>query len=476
MSFSDLPDTLTPKDTLTPLTNSQKNQIQIPIKPWGRLQPCLSYLEPIDLVSNSIMLGRSEHCDIVIHKHKFVSNQCLNVSKRHFVIFKDIDAPTFITDLSKNGTFVNGILIGKGKKFVLQHNDVISIANKNLNVYLYTHAEITFTNYLPRALRAKYEPFKLLGRGAVGEVHLAYEKTTCKKYAIKKIIKGRSTDSNTHLLNHPTKIQTEINILKALSHPCIIKVREIVETDDEVFIVLQYMRGGELTSRIRSMQSEQQVKFIFYQIAMAVGYLHLQGITHRDLKPENVLLASDEAETLIKVTDFGLSKITEDNGCMQTICGTLNYIAPEVIDTRYKEYNRQCDVWSMGVILYYMLCKELPFKANDRPALIKIIMRGEYSMDGSNWAGVSREAKHLIKRMLTVNPQRRITVPQILEHPWIVMDVKLQYKVDKLIESNINEEKMFYSDSNDSSPSSEPPPKRFCCNVFVNKDDEDATK
>lgn len=148
-----------------------------------------------------------------------------------------------------------------------------------------------------------------------------------------------------------------------LFQPNIVSVREIVETNECVYIVLEYMAGGELNNLITSLipLREDEVKALFYQIVLAVQYLHSQGITHRDLKPENVLLKAHKVDTTLKITDFGLSKIIHDeDDLMKTICGTPCYVAPEIL--RGKVYDQQVDIWSMGVILYYMLSQELPFR------------------------------------------------------------------------------------------------------------------
>lgn len=139
---------------------------------------------------------------------------------------------------------------------------------------------------------------------------------------------------------------------------------EVEECDEHYFIILEYLEGGELTDRILSLESlpESTIKFLFYQIVLAVQYLHSHGITHRDLKPQNVLLVSQAAKTRVKVTDFGLSKIITEDTCLRTLCGTPFYLAPEVWDTNCSVYDKKVDIWSLGVILFYMFAKELPFK------------------------------------------------------------------------------------------------------------------
>lgn len=142
------------------------------------------------------------------------------------------------------------------------------------------------------------------------------------------------------------------------------QIIEVEETNDYFYIILEYLEGGELTDRIMSSESfpESDIKFLFYQIVLAVQYLHSKGIIHRDLKPQNVLLESRSPRTRVKVTDFGLSKIINDESLMTTLCGTPHFVAPEMWDPEQNFYNQKVDVWSLGVILFYMFSKELPFR------------------------------------------------------------------------------------------------------------------
>ncbi|CAH0563333.1 unnamed protein product [Brassicogethes aeneus] len=404
--------------------------------PWGRLISRMNEMDPVDLVSDAVSLGRAEYCDIVIVKNRFPDHIVFHISKEHFVISKQAGGPVFITDLSKNGTFINRQKVGRNNKYVLQNNDIISVGIKDMLIYTYKQMDNFEEKYLPLELQKKYEVGEFLGRGAVGEVRLVYEKTTTKKFAVKKITKGKFNTSRLHDLNHPSKIYSEINILQHLNHPCVISMREIVETEEDVFIILEYMEGGELTSRIEKFHlSEPLVKYYFYQMVLAVKHLHDNNVTHRDLKPENVLLSSNRMDCLLKVSDFGLSKESEDN-IMRTMCGTMCYVAPEIIDDRYKEYDNQCDIWSLGVILYYMMSKEFPFNSSDRRSLGLLILRGNFSMVGPKWQNASYPVKDLIRRMLTVNPKERINSRQILQHPWISRDQALQIRVNDLIKSH----------------------------------------
>jgi serine/threonine-protein kinase Chk2 len=324
----------------------------------------------------------------------------------------------YIIDLSKNGTFVNGSKIGRNQKLIIHNNDEIAVGQPNVKVYMF-NCNINYDN-APPEVRRKYFISKVLGQGAFGEVRLALDKRTFEQYAIKKITKGRSSTRVIGQASHPQKIKTEVEILKSLSHPFIIKMREVFETDDSVFLILEYMKGGELTGRILSATPfpESEVKFIFYQIMLGVRYLHANGVTHRDLKPENVLLHSDGSYPLAKISDFGLSKIMENISAMETTCGTIAYVAPEVLN-HLKRYNKQVDVWSLGVILFYMLSKTLPFTGPDRIAISRKILKGEILWDAKSWRGVSMTSRDLVRQMLTVDPNARISIERIFDHKWI---------------------------------------------------------
>ncbi|XP_057666394.1 ovarian-specific serine/threonine-protein kinase Lok-like [Diorhabda carinulata] len=430
----DLPDTLTPISTLesTPVYNEV-----LPV--WGRLLSCLLYLGSYDIHKDIFKVGRSQHCDVCINQTDLCKQYKDLFSKEHFVICRDPDNKiVYIKDISRSGTYLNGRLIGKNKMNILQHDDKISVGGK-LEIFIYKCMYDRDTNFLPPELKEFYEPSNVLGKGGAGEVRLAYEKITCKMVAIKKITKARSTPSQICQLNHPSKIRTEISILRALDYPFIISMKNIVETPVDVFIVLDYMKGGELTNRILSNtpMTESNIRFLFYQMVLAVDYLHAKGITHRDLKPENVLLYSEDVETLVKVSDFGLSKVTDDNAMMRTVCGTLSYIAPEILDRRIRQYNRQVDVWSLGVILFYMIGKRLPFKSPDRCLMEKCIITGSYKMEGDDWNQIGPSAKDLVGKMLTVKPEKRITVSDILKHPWLSNDLKMQFRVNEIYQQHL---------------------------------------
>nr|XP_021188313.2 ovarian-specific serine/threonine-protein kinase Lok [Helicoverpa armigera] len=418
---------------------------------WGRLystkvsitgKHCwksAQYPEYFDLIQPEFTLGRALTCTFPMRKEIIKENIIRNVSKNHFTITRDMSeplCPSIITDLSYNGTFVNGELIGKGKRQVLDDKDEISITHPVVKIFIFKDLLKNEQDQVPKEISKKYYISRTLGQGACGIVKLIYDKVTCSKYAMKIIKKSRLTNGHVNHLNDPEKIMNEINIMKAVRHPCIIATEEVFDSRDAVFIVLELMQGGELFDRITKQGhlSEQFTKFLFRQMVLAVKYLHSQGITHRDLKPENVLLESQDDDTLVKITDFGLSKFVGEDSFMKTMCGTPLYLAPEVLRANgQRSYGPEVDVWSLGVIFFVCLVGYLPFSADYKDMTLKDqILSGRYKFSQSHWRGVSLQAKLLMKRMLTVQVERRITLNQILNHCWM-QDHDVIIRVEKIL-------------------------------------------
>lgn len=208
------------------------------------------------------------------------------------------------------------------------------------------------------------------------------------------------------------KVQREINILHLCTHPHIIRLYEVVDTPTDIFLVNEYVSGGELFDYIvsKGRLSADEARNFFHQIISGVEYCHFQKIVHRDLKPENLLL---DANLNIKIADFGLSNLMRDGDFLRTSCGSPNYAAPEVI-SGHLYAGPEVDVWSCGVILYALLCGSLPFDDESIPNLFKKIKSGMYSLP----THLSQLARNLIPRMLEVDPMKRITIPEIRLHPW----------------------------------------------------------
>ena len=216
-------------------------------------------------------------------------------------------------------------------------------------------------------------------------------------------------------------IQREIEIMNMVDHPNVINLFEIFDEPKKMNLVLELVTGGELFDRIvaKGNYSEKDAATCMSQLCQALDYLHTKKIVHRDLKPENLLYASPADDANLKVADFGLARMLTAGDMMKTACGTPGYVAPEVI--KNKGYaGGSCDMWSAGVILYILLCGYPPFGDDDLPSLLRQIQSGRYHFHKPHWDSVSAGAKDVVRKLLVVDPPKRMTAAQALQHPWIV--------------------------------------------------------
>jgi len=198
-------------------------------------------------------------------------------------------------------------------------------------------------------------------------------------------------------------------------HPHIIRLYEVMETQADIYVVMEYVKAGELFDYIveKGRLMEDEARHFFQQIISGVEYCHRHMVVHRDLKPENILL---DSKMNVKTADFGLSNVMHDGHFLKTSCGSPNYAAPEVISGKMYA-GPEVDVWSCGVILYALLCGSLPFDDENIPNLFKKIKGGIYNLP----TNLSPGARDLIPRMLLVDPLKRITIPEIRQHPWFTV-------------------------------------------------------
>lgn len=253
-----------------------------------------------------------------------------------------------------------------------------------------------------------------LGKGSFATVKKATRRSDGKVFAVK-IIKKSELKPEEIMVVHD-----EVEIMHKVDHPHCVKFIEMFETQKKLYMVMELLTGGELFDRIveKSYFSEKEAVNVIKSVADALMYLHRNNIVHRDLKPENLLCSSKDDDFVIKITDFGLAKFRLNaNATMHTACGTPGYVAPEVLQN--EAYGPEVDVWSLGVILYILLCGFPPFYHARQPELYKIIKAGRYSFPEEYWGSISNEAKDLVSKCLTVNPKQRITPAGILAHPWI---------------------------------------------------------
>eukprot|EP01029_Cantina_marsupialis_P027801 TRINITY_DN774017_c0_g1_i1.p1 TRINITY_DN774017_c0_g1~~TRINITY_DN774017_c0_g1_i1.p1 ORF type:complete len:364 (+),score=96.45 TRINITY_DN774017_c0_g1_i1:147-1238(+) len=253
---------------------------------------------------------------------------------------------------------------------------------------------------------------KELARGSTGTVFLYRKRETSKEdwpelIAVKSIYK----------FNHGELISNEIKILEKLKHGNVVRLHASTGTKRMFHICFEYMPGGELLERIIEVGvfTESLARVVLREVIQGLKYCHKMGVAHRDLKPENLLLDETKAYTTVKICDFGMSKVF-DNG-MKTFCGSPLYTAPEIfIDG---DYGKECDMWSVGVILFLLLSGTLPFYSDNFTELQKLILAGKFSMEGENWDGVSENARDLIRRLIVVDPSERLNCSEVMAHPFV---------------------------------------------------------
>ncbi|KAG1701751.1 Serine/threonine-protein kinase Chk2 [Nymphon striatum] len=601
-----------------------------------------------NLCGQEIKFGRDDECNYSFCDGQEDPSVLLAYSKIHFILIREelsTGFHTFLKDTSSNGTFINGTKVGKNMQQVLNNNDEISLLSKKNKAFIYVDLELKENGNYPDSVLNTYTVSKFLGRGACGEVRLVFKKDDCcQAFAMKIIAKKKFSIGGSILKDLSAQVQNEVNVMKNLDHPCIVKIENVIDTPDYLYIILELVEGGELFDRIVSCKKlkESNAKLLFYQMVLAVQRMitayeagrkvnlddilqhelasvplsiaqfngslrtgtkatlvaaiaddiasnpninhneqqHLiidgfalvhaigkpqgastfedlanifhqpvyQGhynrvdivfdrynkesiksgtrssrskeakpirrvienstvplpnnwnnflaladnkadlarflsayliehvprgkvlivaggfeeeetvkcsdpavdvtnyqanheeadtqvvlhcmhstadcivVSSRDTDAENILLTNEEDQTLIKVTDFGLSKLINSSTVMQTFCGTPNYLAPEILISGGKgRYTNAIDCWSLGVILYVCLSGSPPF-SNDYPGNVPLaeqIKTGRYSFPNKLWKDVSEDAKDLVRKFLTVKPEERITLDAAIKHPWL---------------------------------------------------------
>ncbi|KAH9756073.1 CBL-interacting serine/threonine-protein kinase 8 [Citrus sinensis] len=302
----------------------------------------------------------------------------------------------------------------------------------------------------------KYEVGRTIGEGTFAKVKFAQNTETGESVAMKvldrsAIIKHKMAD----------QIKREISIMKLVRHPCVVRLHEVLASRTKIYIILEFITGGELFDKIvhHGRLSESEARRYIQQLIDGVDYCHSKGVYHRDLKPENLLL---DSQGHLKISDFGLSALPEQVrrllhllefiagvSLLRTTCGTPNYVAPEVLS--HKGYNgAAADVWSCGVILYVLIAGYLPFDELDLTTLYSKVEKADFSCP--TWFPVG--AKSLIHRILDPNPETRITIEEIRNDEWF----RKGYVPVKLIEYedvNLDDVNAAFDDSEEGEPNNE---------------------
>ncbi|KAF4324407.1 hypothetical protein G195_002220 [Phytophthora kernoviae 00238/432] len=256
-----------------------------------------------------------------------------------------------------------------------------------------------------------YRTLGTLGRGAFGVVEKVEHLKTHKLYAMKTV--HFKSGSKRH------EFEKEINILRGLHHPNIVRMIETFEDQHHFYIIMELSPGGTMLDRVKSRGKkfpENEVKEVMRTLASVVQYLHSRTICHRDLKLENILVQTLDSGGDIKLCDFGASTLYKNGASMRKVLGSVVYMAPEVLEGNYKE---SCDLWSLGVIMYMLLTNKAPFYGDTEDALVESIFAADVKYRGPEWDAVSSEAKALLKKLLNVNAAARFTAAEMLVHPWI---------------------------------------------------------
>ncbi|KAG8651827.1 hypothetical protein MANES_06G027400v8 [Manihot esculenta] len=257
----------------------------------------------------------------------------------------------------------------------------------------------------------KYHLGKTIGEGTFAKVKLAVDSNNASYVAVKIIDKQMVVESNLKY-----QVVREIKTMKILNHPNIVRIHEVIGTKRKIYIVMEYVSGGQLSDKLSYSQKlkESEARKMFQQLIDAVDYCHNRGVFHRDLKPENLLL---DSKGNMKVSDFGLSALRKHGDVLTTACGSPCYVAPELLANKGYD-GAAADVWSCGVILFELLSGYLPFDDRNLVVLYKKICAAEYTFP--LWFTESQ--KKLISRILDPNPKRRITIAEMIEDEWFQTD------------------------------------------------------
>ena len=263
-----------------------------------------------------------------------------------------------------------------------------------------------------------YKINKEIGSGTFGKVYLGEHIPTQSPLAIKVLDKSKIQDRSDF-----ERVCRELKISQTILHPHLVQLYDMLETENHIFLIMEYLEGGELYDYIVSKRrlTEPEAFLYFIQVVSAIDYMHKLNIVHRDLKPENLLL--DQQKRVIKLVDFGLGRFYDVHAKVETACGSPCYAPPEML-SKFKYEPIKADIWSLGIVLYAMLAGFLPFDDDNTEVLYQKIIEGNFSMP--HW--ISAEAQDLLSKIINKEPDKRISIAQIYEHPWFKKSSEALYK------------------------------------------------
>lgn len=358
----------------------------------------------------------------------------LRLLTRHFKIYFDVDDKlVWIVDHLTNGTKVNGKRLVKGQNYMLNQGDEI-VVGFNVSKDEVSWIVVFSDDYNPQKRDSEAHPVEqggihsayeikteIMGQGAFATVKKCIERTTGHAYAVKIINRRKALNTLGGLLG----VDRELEILRQLDHPHIVHLKDFYEDGDNYYIVMELVPGGDLMDFVAAngLIGEDATQVVTKQILEGIAYVHAKGISHRDLKPDNILISQDDP-IKVKITDFGLAKFSDGQTFMKTFCGTLAYVAPEVItgtktDSQHPKYSSLVDMWSLGCLVYVLLTSHLPFHGKTQPQLFQKIKLGEFHEAPLRLYNVSDQGIDFLRRCLQVDPVNRMTAEEALRHPWI---------------------------------------------------------
>ena len=282
----------------------------------------------------------------------------------------------------------------------------------------YGHAKFVEDAPSGKPFETFYVTGELLGEDNYSSVHRCVHQQTRLSYDVKHVHL-----SNLEMSARKT-INDEITALKLLrGGPHIIRLLDLFEgknNPEHVYLVFEAMKGGNLLSRIveKEVYTEREARQVCKTVFTAIDYCHKKKVAHRDIKPQNVFLHEQGDDTSVRVANFGFAKKVTHENCLQTLCGTANYVAPEILDQQVRGYDHRCDIWSLGVFAYVLLAGYSPFEGVHENLAVEIL-RGQYVFDEEYWCDISDSAKRMISSMLLVDPTQRITAAQALSCKWM---------------------------------------------------------
>jgi len=263
-------------------------------------------------------------------------------------------------------------------------------------------------------VRAAYKVLPIIiGTGSFGTVRACIHRESRTKLAIKSIaVKGHAGNA--------TLLKNEISLLGRANHRNIVKIVDVMQDQVYIHIIMEQCRGGDLfdlTVDDKTRLSEGRIRHIIGSLLDAIEHLHSMNIVHRDLKAEHLMFSSNDVNSVIKIIDFGVATLHKPgDDPLTAFAGSLRSVAPEVVK---RCYGRECDLWSVGIITYFLLIQKMPFNGQSQNEIFKKIVTGKFYYPQWAATGISEESKHFIDCLLVVDPKKRLTVRQALTHPWI---------------------------------------------------------